>query len=276
MPKFNLTSDDARMGDITRWSVAALMCSTLAILSANVANFVPANVINGLHATRVQAGSFNQMRTLLTELRADNGRLGSEYRALLARFNLLDGDSGEVIRRLAAVENSLPLLIESLPLTSDIDRSLLTASIATSGGEVYEAEGGSISVRQSPLFDGVEVADALVQQPMPAALPETATVPEPAIVVDQGPKSNLAMQGIAVGEAVPVDEIVSSYSHIIEAAGTLLMGTAPLVSTASEDDARVVLGPLPDRRSADDLCARLVALALACEPVSYEGAAWPL
>ncbi|WP_147275998.1 hypothetical protein [Pelagibacterium lacus] len=160
----NLTSDDLHRSGITRWGIMALACAGLAILSANVANLIPAHVIGALHATRVQSGSFNQMRGAVSDLHADSRRLASEYRALQARFNLLDTDRNETIRRLAAVENSLPLLIESLPLQSDIDRSLLTASIAASAPEVYEAQGGTIVVRRSPMFDDV------MEQPMPPAL----------------------------------------------------------------------------------------------------------
>src|SRR5690606_464700 len=127
---------------------------------------VPVHVVSGLHATRLDGGNTNQLRAQVAEMRAENARMASEYRALLARLNMLDDDSGEVIRRLAAVERSMPLLIESLPLDSDIDRSLLTASIAATSPEVYEADGGIIVVRRSALFEDLD-AHAAPDQPMP-------------------------------------------------------------------------------------------------------------
>src|SRR5690606_32980642 len=138
-------------------------------------------------------------RTQLAELEQDRNRIMSDYRTLLSRFNLLDDDGNEIVRRLAAVEMSLPLLIESLPLNSDIDRSLLTASITETAGEVYEVDGGRMVVRYSPLFDGL-AAEIPVDQPMPPSLDILAPVALAA------PAVNTILQGIAVGGVMPSGE----------------------------------------------------------------------
>lgn len=155
--------------DIARWAVAALACGAIAVVAVNLSFFLPPHALNGLHAPHRQTGSFGQMRAQLSDLEQQHGRLLGEYRALLVRFNLLDDNGGEVVQRLAAVEKSLPLLIESLPLESDIDRSLLTAAIGEIAGEVFEVDGGTMIVRYSPLF-GKAPGAVPFDQPMPPVL----------------------------------------------------------------------------------------------------------
>lgn len=265
LSKLKRFSDIPGFPEISHWAIAALGCGAFAVLSANIAGLIAPDALSALHATRAQAVSHAQLRAQVLDLRQDNARLASEYRTLQTRFNLLDDGSSETIRRLGAVERSLPLLIESLPLGSDIDRSVLTASIVEAGGEVYEVEGGTMVVRQSPLF-GAAIAD----QPMPPVVIE-ADVP-------RAPAANaIGLQGIAVGPYVPFDETPEAYRTITAAAGPLLLGTRPLaIDTGTGLETRVVLGPLPDAASADALCARLSRLDLACEPAEYEGLPLPL
>lgn len=251
--------------EIAHWGIAALACGALAVLAANLSFLVPAHALGGLHTPYRETGGFNRMRAQLAELEQDRNRIVGDYRALLARFNLLDDDNGEVIRRLAAVEMSLPLLIESLPLESDIDRSLLTAAITETAAEVYEVDGGTMVVRYSPLFD--ELAPEAAEQPLPPPLDQGAL---PII-------THIGLQGIAVGESIEHENLEATYADISTAAGTLLLGTAPLVAQAdAEELARIVLGPLPDLASAEAMCGRLERLELPCNPAPYEGAPWPL
>lgn len=266
MAKFTPDSDDPRLGDLKRWSIAALVCSSLAVVSANIAGFVPAHAIGALHATRVEGGSVSQMRRLLAELQADNARLASEHRRLTVRLGLLDGDKGEMVRRLAAVEQSLPLLIESLPHDADIDRSLLTASISPAEEIALEADGGSVLIRQRPLFDGGMESQAIAAQPMPPAL-AAPVVGEP----------GLAAQGIAVGGAIDAQAMDAHYREIIEEAGTLLLGLTPLIADDEDPElSRFLFGPLPDEAAADMVCGRLATLGLVCDPVAYDGVPWPI
>lgn len=251
------------------WGAAALVCGAIAVVAANLSALLPTQVLGGLHAPYRESGSYNQMRTRLAELEQDRNRLMSDYRTLLARFNLLDDDGNEIIRRLAAVEVSLPLLIESLPLSSDIDRSLLTASITTTASEIYEVDGGKLIVRYSPLFDDLsdEFPDG---QPMPPPL-------ETAVHAPNIPLSGTDMQGVAVGGAVPPELASAAYSDIAATAGLLLLGTAPLMAPAENDaETRIVFGPLPDLASAEALCQRMTRLDIACDPTPYEGRPLPL
>ncbi|AEQ51455.1 hypothetical protein [Pelagibacterium halotolerans] len=266
--RFSLPADHA---DVAPWAIAALVCGALAVVAVNLSTLLPANALSGLHTPYREGANYHQIRALLDELTQDRNRVMGDYRALLARFNLLDDDSSETIRRLAAVEKSLPLLIESLPLSSDIDRSLLTASISEAAEEVYEFEGGTMVVRYSPLFDEA-APQPVADQPMPPPLaPEQppATDPEPAV--------DLTLQGIAVGRAVPIAQSSEIYAEISRVAGALLLGTSPLAAAGTEPgQSRVILGPLPDLASAQALCARIERLDLPCDPAPYSGEPLPL
>lgn len=262
-------SEEPSQIEIVRWAIAALVCGGLAVFGANVGRFVPSQVINLVHTTHHQGASMDQLRAQVANLRQLNGTMAADYRSLMNRFNLLDDDSGEVIRRLAAVENSLPLLIESLPVSTDIDRSLLTASIAEAGGEVYVVEGGEMVIRHSPLFDGL-VGEALPDQPLPPVL-------EPIAIDERRALAETSLLGIAVGPDIEEDRLAAIYDEIVDAAGPLLLGTVPLLGRA-EDGARsrIVLGPLPDGGSVEMLCDRLYRIGIACERANYVGQAWPL
>ncbi|WP_421950390.1 hypothetical protein [Pelagibacterium sp.] len=266
--RFSLPADHA---DVAPWAIAALVCGALAVAAVNLSALLPSQVLGGLHTPYRDGANYYQMRSQLSELAEDRNRIMGEYRALVARFNLLDDDSGEAIRRLGALEKSLPLLIESLPLSSDIDRSLLTASISEAAEEIYEFDGGTMVVRYSPLFDGAAPRPT-ADQPMPPPLaPPAPAVPAAAPVVD------LALQGVAIGRSVPLAESAALYAEITETAGMLLLGTSPLAAASEgSDQSRIVLGPLPGLSSAQALCARIERLDLPCEPAPYAGAPLPL
>ena len=271
MPKpkrFSLPADHA---DVAPWGIAALVCGAMAVAAVNLSALLPADALGGLHTPYRQGANYHQLRTQLAELAEDRNRVMGDYRALLARFNLLDDDSDEAIRRLGALEKSLPLLIESLPLSSDIDRSLLTASIAESAEEVYEFDGGTMVVRYSPLFDDA-APQPVAEQPMPPPL-----TPEQPPVTATEPTVDLTLQGVAVGHSVPFDQSAALYAEITKTAGMLLLGTSPLAAASEgSDQTRIVLGPLPDSASAQALCARIERLDLPCEPTPYSGEPLPL
>lgn len=241
--------------DISTWGIAAMVCGAIAIVSINLGALVPENIISALHASRLEGGNVNQLRTGMAEMRAENLRLTRDTRALLSRLNLLNDDSVEVIRRLAAVERSLPLLIESLPLDADIDRSLLTASIATTSPEVYEADGGTIIVRQSALFEDME-SSGPGDQPMPP-LPGGG-------------------YGVALGNEVLRESVSMRRSEILAQTGPVLNGLVFVMGEVNEvDKARIIAGPLADYEAAHILCEPLTVTGIACEPVPFEGEAWP-
>lgn len=237
------------------------MSGAIAVFSANIAAFIPENVLMGLHSTRLQHGNVNQISSRVQELRTDTRRMARDYHTLLTRLDLLDDDRGETVRRLAAVERSLPLLIESLPLNSDIDRSLLTASF-TSDHDAHQEDGATVVIRHRPLFgdgNGINVQS----QPLPPAIEHTAR--------DAG-RPTEHMQGVAVGGTIVDAEAADAWRAIASQAGDLLLGTVPLlIESSGEAGSRIVAGPLPDPDSARALCARLERAAVPCDPSPYEG-----
>lgn len=250
LPRLNFEHND-----VTLWGIAALVCSALAVFAANVSALIPDNVVAGLHATRLDGGNGNQLRAHIIEMRAENVRLTREYRALLARLNLLDDDSGEMIRRLAAVERSMPLLIESLPLDSDIDRSLLTASIAATSPEIYEADGGIIIVRQSALFQDID--QGTLDQPIP-------------------PLPGGTGYGVALGGDTPRESAALRRAQILSQTGPLLGGLTFILGEAGERaSARLIAGPFARYEDASIMCEPLDVMGIDCQPVPFEGEAWP-
>ncbi len=243
--------------DVSAWAIAALICGAIAVLSANIGGLVPANILTGLHTTRLDGGNVNQLRSQMIELRAENARISRDYRTLLARLNLLDDDSGETIRRLAAVERSLPLLIESLPIGTDIDRSLLTASIAAASPEVYAAEGGIIVIRHSSLFENAEDAGSL-DQPLPPTL-------------------DAPRYGVALGGDTLREYAAGRRTEIMAQTGPLLAGLTFLKGDAEETAyTRIIAGPFASFEEASVLCEPLEAMTIDCRPVPFEGESWPL
>ena len=251
LPRLNFEQNDVAL-----WGAAALICSAIAVLSANIGGLIPEQTLAGFHASRLEGGNSGQLRTQISEIRAENIRLSRENRELLSRLNLLDDDSGETIRRLAAVERSMPLLIESLPLSSDIDRSLLTASITSASPEVYEADGGVIVVRQSALFQELDSEDGQ-SQPMPPSLDGLG-------------------YGVALGEATSREWAQMRRVEILSTAGPLLSGmTFILGETPDVTQTRIIAGPFADFEDASILCEPLEIMGIDCQPVPFEGEAWP-
>jgi len=137
------SSQQVAQRDITAWGIAALVCGALAVFAASVGGMMPEAAVSALHATRGQSGSLAQLRADVAQARAAANAAVNANRTLQARFDLIDRRSTEVMRRVVAVEQSVPLLIEALPVDSDIDRSLLTASIGPGAArQPQEIEGG--------------------------------------------------------------------------------------------------------------------------------------
>ena len=98
-------------------------------MSANISALIPQHVLAGLHKTRLEGASLQNLRDQVATLSSETQRLRNENSVLAARF-LLDEQYGkEISRRVGALEVTLPKLIEVLPDDAQIDRSNLTAAI---------------------------------------------------------------------------------------------------------------------------------------------------
>lgn len=253
-------SEQFRQSDVTTWGIVALVLSGIAVMGANVSALMPQGVLAGLHKTRIEGASLEQLRIQVSELREEQIRLRRENGVLTARFALDEQRGNEITRRVGALEVSLPNLLEALPDGANIDRSNLTAAIGKDPALVYEADGGSVVVRQQPMAEAQPVTAG--EQPLPAPVTEVASIPVP----------NEAAFGVALGPAIAFDQAPDAWRDLTMKLGPLLFGLAPmLVEEANSDNKRLIVGPINQLSEATALCARLERLSVSCLPMPFTG-----
>lgn len=245
---------------MTRWGIVALVLSAIAVLGSNVSALLPQGVLAGLHKTRIEGASIEQLRAQVAELREDQIRLKRDNSVLAARFALDEQQGNEITRRVGALEVSLPRLLESMPDGSNIDRSNLTAAIGQDPALVYQADGGTVVVRQQPMA-GAKATPG-TEQPIPEPVEQVAAIPVP----------NESAFGIALGPALPFEQADDSWRDLTMKLGPLLFGLQPLVvEEANSGNQRIVVGPINQLSEATALCNRLERLSVSCLPMPYTG-----
>ncbi|MEO5808281.1 hypothetical protein [Devosia sp.] len=246
-----------QQSDVTVWGIVALVCGAMAVMSANISAILPPSLLSGLHATRIEGANLSQVRAQLIDLQSRSARMERENTALLTRFSLQEQASNDMTHRVGALEVSIPKLIEALPSGSDVDRSSLTASIQEGEALTYDADGGSVKIRQQPLETLAEAAP----QPMPAALAAAVSV-----------TPDEAMFGIAIGPGISFAEAKSEWDDLSIKLGPLLFGLGPLLADeANSDNKRIVVGPIKQMSEATALCARLERVSISCMPMPFNG-----
>jgi hypothetical protein len=254
-------SEQFRQSDVTLWGIAALACLGLAVLGSNASLLVPQAIVGQLHQPRVAGGSIEALRQQVSVLQEATLQLRNENEALLRRVDLQQESGSEVVRRVGALEVTVPRLLESLPDYPLVDRQNTTASIGDTGVTTFDAEGGSVSVRQSPMPGMAEQALVIPEQPIPEALPQIAL----GTASQQG-------QGVAIGAAVPEDGTEALWSDLTLKLGPLLFGLVPLVADDSDGEGKhIVVGPIAELAEASALCQQVERVAIACTPVPYAG-----
>jgi hypothetical protein len=248
-------ADQFRASDITVWGIAAMVCGGLAVLSANVSALIPQSVLAGLHASRLEGGSLNQLRSQVANLEVEAAELRRANAELQVRFTLAERQDGDVAKRVGALEVSIPNLLERIP-TDEIDTSSITASIPDGDTLTFEADGGTVTIRRELLFP--QAAD---QAPPTQPMPDVASaMPEP-----------LAPQfGLALGQAVSKGGEQAAWELLKSKVGGLLFGLRALTIVNSEG-MRLVAGPLQSRSEADALCERIARSGISCTAVPFMG-----
>lgn len=250
------------MGDITFWGVFALMTWTLAVLAANVSVFIPDGILGGLHASRLDGGSFNQLRGQVADLESETARLRQENTVLLQRLSLNEQTNGEVLRRVGALELTIPQVLEALNVRGPGIDTGTTASTGTAPPTTFDVEGGSVSYTTSPMAD--------VQDPT-----ETATQPMPEAIGSIAPDSSAF--GIALGPPIDADEGDATWRSLNDKVGALMLGMGPLLANVEGGAGRrLVVGPLASEAEARQLCGRMAKVGIACASVPFIGAPMPL
>ncbi|MBJ3784221.1 SPOR domain-containing protein [Devosia sediminis] len=253
-------SEQFRQSDVTVWGIVALVCVALAVFGSNISLLVPQSILGGLHQPRVAGASIETLRLQVADLREETTRLKRENELLVTRFTMQERSSNEVTRRVGALEVSVPRLLETMPDGALVDRSTFTSSIGANETLTFDADGGSVAVRQSNL------PQAATSEPADQPLPEIVA-PQVAMVAP-----NESAYGIAVGAAVPFEETGALWSDLTLKLGPLLFGLAPLVvDEANGDDKRIVVGPIADLSEARALCQRFERVSIACIPMPYSG-----
>lgn len=246
---------------MTLWGIVALSCWAFAVLSANVSGLIPAGALGALHASRLEGATVNQLRSQVAELEREAQRMRRENNMLVQRFAIAEQASGEVTRRVGALEVSVPKLLDGRAAVPRIDR---TTTGAIGSGEVlsFDAEGGSVSVQQKPLVP--------VQQPL-HQLQELASQQPAASAADPN------AFGMALGFPVELEDAEAQWQALTAKVGTLLIGMAPLLAPVEDGPGqRIVAGPLDSRSQAEELCGRMDRVGIPCMPAPYVGNSFPL
>lgn len=240
--------DHFRQSDVTFWGIAAICCGGIALLSITLSALVPPSVLAGLHASRLDGATLNQLRSQVASLETATVALKGENNALLTRFTLAESRGTDVAQRVGAIEVALPNMVEENG-GALIDRNAVTASIGQPT-EPVEADSGSVAIQQAPLIPA---------QPMPA-------------VVANLPRMDGDAYGVALGAKVDAYGASTLWTTINAKVGTLMIGLTPvLADEASGTGKYLVAGPLPGFAQARDLCARLAPVGIPCRPVPFVG-----
>lgn len=251
-------SEQFRQSDVTFWGVVALICGGMAVLGANVSAMAPQNILAGLHKSRIEVASIDQLRGDVHSLNEQATRLRRDNTTLLNQFALQEKAGNAVSQRVGALEVSLPKLLEALPEGADIDRSTLTSSIDGVEPVTFDADGGSVSVRRHPM----ELAVTIPEQPMPAVLTSKPPLAMP----------NESLFGIAVGPNVTMVNAEAAWNELSSKLGPLLFGLSPLLNdVADTDKKRIVVGPITQLSEAKALCQRLERVSISCMPLPFGG-----
>lgn len=249
---------------MTFWGVFALIAWAIAIVGGNVSGLVPEGVLAGLHASRLEGANINQLRGQVDQLQSQAAELRQENAVLLQRFMINEQQSGEVTRRVGALEMTMPRVIESINSGTQIDRSAVTASTKTGPTTTFDADGGSVTYSRTPLSDSQLPSASPLEQPMPQKLAGQA-VPDPASF------------GVALGPPIDADEAEGAWDSVTTKVGTLLVGLAPILAHVEGGSGRrLVAGPISTEADARELCGRMAKVGIACASVPFIGDPLPL
>lgn len=252
MAKF---SDQVRASDVTFFAFVALICGAVAVLGSNLMGFVPTGWLGGLHASRQDGGTVNQLQVDVAALEAETIRLKQENDTLRQRFTLAEQSTTEVNRRVGTLEGLLPEAIEASTqgASDDIDVSAITATTGPTSQD-FDVAGGSVSVTTTPMGGSAAVPSA-----------EAQTMP-PRLVAGSG------SFGIALGGPLDAAAAPAAWNELNAKVGTLLLGLSPLVGDIEGGTGkRLIAGPIATEADARQLCGLMAKVGIACASVPYAG-----
>lgn len=238
----------------------ALVTWSIAVLGANISTFFPPAILGSLHASRLDGASVNQLRGQVAALESEAARLRQDNTVLMQRFALNEQASGELVRRVGALELTVPQVLEALSIRGPGIDPGTTASTGTVPPTSFDVDGGSVSYTTVPMPSAEDQAAA--NQPIPEAIP-TIT-----------PDSNAF--GIALGPPIDPGEGETAWRSMNDKVGTLLLGMGPLLGNVEGSAGkRLVVGPITSEADARQLCGRMAKVGIACASVSFTGTPLP-
>ena len=127
------------------------------------------------------APNSNQLRGQVARLRTRKPReLKQENATLLQRFVLSEQASGDVTRRVGALEVTMPKLIEAVNTTATaVDHGAVTASTGTARSPRFDADGGTVGYTTTPMTGVRRPPTAGGSQPMPRRCRSSRPTPTP-------------------------------------------------------------------------------------------------
>lgn len=247
------------------WGIIALGIWAVAILGANLSGLIPPSVYGALHASRLEGSTINQLRSQVATLEEESARMQRENTQLLQRFAMNEEAAGAVTQRVGALEVSVPRILEQAQTqarTAAAIDTTTTGSITSGKTLTFETEGGTVAVQQRPLLPGsddVKLKVVPLTAPMPLAIPDGSA------------------PGIALGFPVQPDTAEAQWQELLAQVGTMLVGLSPVLADQDGTDGKIIVaGPMVDRASAIELCARIDRAGVPCEPTTYAGQPVPL
>jgi len=253
-------TEQVRAGDVSFWGVFAVVTLGLAVGSASLSALVPSGVIGWLHASRAEGGSVVQLRAELDDLKARTAELSEQNTTLQQRFNLADQSSTAVTRRIAALEVSVPRLVEAVNSGTQVDTGAVTAAIGAVPTTTRDVPGGTVSYSTSPMKTTV---------PTIAIRGTTQAMPQP-LVAEVTPDANAF--GVALGPPIDSQDGAAAWQAMRTKVGTLLLGLGPVLAHVEGGPGRkLVAGPLGTEADAQEICGRMARVGVACSVTAFVG-----
>ena len=232
--------------DVLAWGSFAALVWSFAIATLTSAALMPSEVHEFLHGSRVDPQSMLTLRSGVNKLYASTRALEAQTNSLIDRLNAADSLQKEVSNRVVKLEEGFPKLALAAGL-EDTD-PIVTGSTDLPVKRI-DVPGGSVAVTTLPLGAAIDRLSA----------------DKPEIDPRIG-------RGIALGPPLTAAEADSSWTRLVDDAGTLLLGLKPLLSVPDEKgQSRIIVGPVIDTFTATQLCQRLDDIGIACSPVPYTG-----
>lgn len=235
------------------------MAWAMALLGAGAAAVLPPGLLSGLHTPLAQTGSVGQLQAQIGDLQARLSELKAGNTVLMQRAALADQSTSDVLKRLGALELTVPELIEAANAApATIDSGIITGSTAAAPPTLQPAEGGSVSYSTTPL-------------PLVQTAPEPASLqPLPSVIAPARPDPDAF--GVALGPPILESEGTQAWQVMNGRAGTLLLGLSPLIAPIEGAPGhRLIAGPLSSEASARALCGAFAKLGIACASTAYMG-----